>query len=161
MIVVSDSTPLITLMKADKLDILCDLFGEVLIPESVFSEVTTNESFKNEADLIINNEYIRVVEVRNKSQVSFLQRATGLDLGESEAIIYADEEKADLLLMDELAGRTRSSGPRNCADRSGAETKSCRIDVLQESGKPWKYWLSGFSLFYTLASNGILSGSSF
>ncbi len=36
MIVVSDSTPLITLMKAEKLYILQRLFGEVLIPETVF-----------------------------------------------------------------------------------------------------------------------------
>lgn len=42
MIVVSDTTPLITLMKADKLDILHGLFGEVLIPEAVFDELTTN-----------------------------------------------------------------------------------------------------------------------
>ena len=105
MIVVSDTTPLVTLMKADRLDILHSLFGEVLIPEAVFSELTANETFKEEADLIRKSAYIRVVKVQDESKVSFLQRATGLDLGESEAIIYADEAKADLLLMDEMAGR--------------------------------------------------------
>ena len=105
MIVVSDTTPLITLMKAEKLDILHRLFGEVMIPEAVFSEVTGNDTFRNEEDTIRNSDYIKVVKVRDDSQVMFLQRATGLDLGESQAIIYADEVKADLLLMDEVAGR--------------------------------------------------------
>jgi predicted nucleic acid-binding protein len=105
MIVVSDTTPLITLMKAERLSILHSLFGEVRIPEAVFSEVTGNETFKDEAEIIRNSEYIRVVKVRDQRQVEFLQRVTGLDVGESEAIIYADETKADLLLMDEAAGR--------------------------------------------------------
>ncbi|MBQ9419669.1 MAG: DUF3368 domain-containing protein [Synergistaceae bacterium] len=105
MIVVSDTTPLITLMKVGRLNILHNLFGEVRLPEAVFSEATGNESFKNEANIIRNSEYIRVVKVRDKRQVEFLQRVTGLDIGESEAIIYADEVQADLLLMDEAAGR--------------------------------------------------------
>jgi predicted nucleic acid-binding protein len=105
MIVVSDTTPLITLMKVGRLNILHSLFGEVCIPKAVFSEVTGNETFENEADIIRNSEYIKVVMVRDQRQVEFLQRATGLDLGESEAIIYADEIQADLLLMDEAAGR--------------------------------------------------------
>ena len=45
MIVVSDSTPLITLMKVAKLELLHRLFGEVVIPDAVYSEVTTNEEF--------------------------------------------------------------------------------------------------------------------
>ena len=45
MIVVSDSTPLISLMKASQLDILKKLFGDVLIPEAAFSELTTNDAF--------------------------------------------------------------------------------------------------------------------
>lgn len=38
MIVVSDTTPLVTLMKAGRLSILYSLFGEVRIPEAVFQK---------------------------------------------------------------------------------------------------------------------------
>ena len=88
-IVIADTTPLITLMKADKLDVLCSLFGEVLIPEAVFSEITGNNMFRDEADVIKGSNYIRVVKARDKNRVLFFRKVTGLDLGESEAIIYA------------------------------------------------------------------------
>ena len=74
MIVVSDSTPLITLMKAHHLDILHGLFGDVAIPEAVYSEVTVNAEFREEADLIKKSDFIKVVKVSNPNQVSFLQR---------------------------------------------------------------------------------------
>ena len=105
MIVVSDSTPLITLMKAAELDLLHDLFGEIIIPEAVYAELTTNPDFQEEADLINGSDFIVVASVEDKKTVSVLQRATGLDLGESEAIVYADDHHADLLLVDEASGR--------------------------------------------------------
>ena len=105
MIVVADSTPLITLMKALRLDLLRQLFGEIQIPTAVFEELTTNLTYQSEADLIKNSEYIKVVNVTNTDAVSILRRATGLDRGECEAIVYADEVKANLLLMDEAKGR--------------------------------------------------------
>ena len=43
MIVVSDTTPLISLLKISRLDLLEKLFGEVLIPSAVFNELTTDE----------------------------------------------------------------------------------------------------------------------
>lgn len=101
MIVVSDTTPLISLLKINRLDLLEKLFGEVLIPEAVFNELTVDERFQLEAKLIRQKKFIAVKPVNNLESVSILKRATGLDQGESEAIVLTDELKADLLLMDE------------------------------------------------------------
>lgn len=105
MIVVSDTTPLISLMKASRLDVLQQLFGEVLIPTAVFNELTSNESFQEEAQQIRNCPFIRVVSVSETKAVDVLRRSTGLDLGESEAIVFADDSNANVLLMDEAKGR--------------------------------------------------------
>ncbi|MBQ9388565.1 MAG: DUF3368 domain-containing protein [Synergistaceae bacterium] len=105
MIVVSDSTPLITLMKAAQLNILHDLFGEIVIPEAVHRELTVNPAYADEAEQINSSEFIRVISVEDRKTVFVLQRTAGLDLGESEAIVYADENNADLLLVDETSGR--------------------------------------------------------
>jgi predicted nucleic acid-binding protein len=108
MIVVSDTTPLISLLKIQHLDLLEKLFGQVLIPQAVFRELTSDERFKNEADQITDSKFISVKTVKNAASVNILKRATGLDKGESEAIVLTDELKADLLLMDEAKGRAVS-----------------------------------------------------
>lgn len=41
MIVFSDTTPLSELAKVGKLDLLRDVFGQVIIPQEVYTEVTT------------------------------------------------------------------------------------------------------------------------
>ena len=109
MIVVSDTTPLILLLKISRLDLLEKLFGEVLIPSAVFNELTTDERFQLEANQIRQEKFIVVKEVNNLESVSILKRATGLDQGESEAIVLTDELNAELLLMDEAKGRNVSS----------------------------------------------------
>ena len=38
MIVISDTTPIISLLKAEQLEVLEALFGEVFIPEAVYEE---------------------------------------------------------------------------------------------------------------------------
>jgi hypothetical protein len=48
MIVVSDATPIISFLKINRLDILGKLFGEVLLPEAVYEELTSNQDFQEE-----------------------------------------------------------------------------------------------------------------
>ena len=105
MIVVADTTPLISLMKIDKLALLQSLFGKVYIPEAVYQELVRNPLFEREALIVKNCEYICVIKISDERAVRILRRATGLDLGESEAIVLTDEQQADLLLMDEAKGR--------------------------------------------------------
>lgn len=105
MIVISDTTPIITLSKIKRLDLLQKLFKNILIPQAVYSELTSNVQFQNEADAINDAKYIQVVDVYDVKAVELLRRATGLDLGESEAIIFTDNCKAELLLIDEVKGR--------------------------------------------------------
>ena len=105
MIVISDTTPIISLLKINQLELLNHLFGEVQVPDAVYEELISNTKFQKEAEKILGAEYIKKVVVEDKKSVTLLRRATGLDAGESEAIILSDEIKADLLLMDELKGR--------------------------------------------------------
>lgn len=106
MIVISDTTPIISLMKANRLDLLRKLYGKVLIPNAVYKELTENATFAKEARIIKDIDYLTVVAVENEKSVSVLRNVTGLDAGESEALIMYDEQKADLLLMDEHKGRS-------------------------------------------------------
>lgn len=105
MIVVSDTTPLISLMKIGRLGLVEQLFGEVQIPEAVYAELITNPQFSEEAQQIQGSSFIKRVVVNDSKSVDLLRRATGLDKGESEAIILSDIYHADLLLMDEIKGR--------------------------------------------------------
>ena len=105
MIVVSDTTPLISLLKINRLDLLEKLYGSVLIPKAVFNELTSNENYQVEADTIYQSKFIESREVSNTQAVQILQAFTTLDLGESEAIILSQEVNADVLLMDESKGR--------------------------------------------------------
>jgi len=98
--VISNSSPLIFLSAVGLLNLLKEEFGEILVPEAVYKEVTSNDlKGSNE---VKNAAWIRVQKLANKRSLSFYPV---LDEGEEKAIILAIEQKADLLLIDDLAGR--------------------------------------------------------
>ena len=105
MIVISDTTPIITLIKINRIDLLEKLFGEVFIPEAVFRELTTNTAFADEAEIVKASSFLKIKTVQNQQSLSILQAVSGLDDGESEAIILAGELGSDALIIDERKGR--------------------------------------------------------
>ena len=105
MIVISDTTPIISLMKTNRLHILKEMFNIVYIPNAVYKELIENKNYSKEAELIKDCDFIKVIKIENEKSASILMNFTGLDAGESEAIILADEKQSDVLLMDEHKGR--------------------------------------------------------
>ena len=105
MIVIADTSPIISLLKINRLDLLSELFGSIFIPEAVYNELTQNEKYHIEAELIIHSNFIENKQVSDVQSVSILQNVVLLDNGESEAIILFNELNAQLLLIDERRGR--------------------------------------------------------
>lgn len=148
MIVIADTTPVISLLKIERLSLLQQLFGEVFIPDAVYAELTSDKRFADEAYAVASASYMKPVSVSNPGAVRILRMAEGLDQGESEAIVLTDELKADVLLMDEAKGRAVSGrmgitvmgtvGILISAYEDGLitseEARTC-IDGLQKSGR--------------------------
>jgi len=101
--IVSNSTPLIALSRIGKLELLREYFNELHIPKEVYDEVVTRGGVLCGAMEIKDAEWIKVEKVTNKIAVESL--CTDVDKGEAEAIILAKERDAELLLIDDYAGR--------------------------------------------------------
>lgn len=104
MIVVSDTSPITSLAGIGELELLQKLYSKVIIPQSVYNEMTAIDRTVPGTFEVQTLEWIETWPVSNVSRVEELQSA--LDPGEAEAIILAMELNAELLIMDERPGRT-------------------------------------------------------
>jgi predicted nucleic acid-binding protein len=95
------------------LELLRDLYGRVLIPESVAEEIRIGERRQIYKPFLSTTDWIEVRKVTHREQV--VQLLSDLDLGEAEAIALCLEVGAHLLLVDERIGR-------NTATRKGIKT---------------------------------------
>lgn len=101
--IISDSSPLISLARIGRLDLLRRLYGELVVPQAVWHEITVQGAGQAGAEEIRLASWIKTLTVENDELVLALQRDLGA--GESEAIALALEKQVDLLLMDERLGR--------------------------------------------------------
>ncbi|MEK7256196.1 MAG: DUF3368 domain-containing protein [Bacteroidota bacterium] len=104
MIIVSDTSPISNLFKIGRLDLLRQVFGKVILPQAVMTELLELEKRGIDLSPIKNAEWIEIKAVQEQAKVQvFLAKM--IDEGESEAIVLAKELAADFLLIDEALGR--------------------------------------------------------
>ena len=100
--IVSNASPLINLARIGKLDLLRELYGELIIPEAVWHEVVVEGAGQPGSDEVKTSQWIKRQAVTNRQLQQALRQE--LDAGEAEAIALAVELNAELLLMDEHLG---------------------------------------------------------
>ena len=99
--IISNTTPIITLLTISKLELLKELYGKLIIPQGVFEEIEEGKNKDYYTDLSL----IDWIEIKSISDKEPLKYISDLDKGEAEVIILANEIKADLVIIDEKAGR--------------------------------------------------------
>jgi len=97
-VIVSNASPLIVLLRVNRLSILRELFEKVIIPEAVYEEITTKEHERLIFDRL---EWIESRSVTDVELTAFLEKL--IDRGEAEAIVLAKELNATLLIDDAKA----------------------------------------------------------
>lgn len=100
MILIADASALIALATCDSLDLLEAIFGDVLVPEAVYSEVA--EVDKPQSLRLKKYLYgkVRAVDMQR-----FVYLDAFADAGETQAMLLYKEVGADFLLIDDMRGR--------------------------------------------------------
>ena len=101
MILIADSSALISLAICDSLNLLELLFKEVKVPRAVYIEVSKKS--KKEADKLSDYLINKIVDIVNNSD--FIIKEGTIEVGELEAMILYKQLKANWLLVDDRRAR--------------------------------------------------------
>ncbi len=105
MTVVSDSSPLITLAKIGRLDVLNHLYQTITITPQVYEEVVLHGSGLKGSAEVATCKWIEVKSIENVGALAAAREKFGLGIGETSAIILGWELSASLVLIDEIKAR--------------------------------------------------------
>lgn len=99
--VVSNTTPILSLLKINKLELLKELYEKVIIPQAVYQEIEAGRDWV----YYINLSKLDWIEIRPLKHPQALDYLFDLDRGEAEVLILAREISADLVILDETLAR--------------------------------------------------------
>lgn len=97
MIIVSNTSPLSSLAKIDRLILLQQIYNKIIIPEAVYYELTDIRAGENVNNAIKKATCIETEQITNLPLM--IQLESTLDKGEAEAIALAVELRANQLII--------------------------------------------------------------
>lgn len=101
--VICDTSPLILLAKIGRLELLFQLYGQVLVPVSVLDEIRGRSTEETTAiESLVENQ---ALEIQRGSPEALERVPADLGAGEREAIALAMETEADIVVLDDREGR--------------------------------------------------------
>lgn len=105
--VICNSSPIIGLSKLGYLNLLWELFDEVIIPEAVFREIVYGNAVQHagalELEMAVREQKVTVYKVENQTMVEQLQGR--LHRGEVEVIVGAKELGIRTVIIDDRSAR--------------------------------------------------------
>jgi predicted nucleic acid-binding protein len=104
-IVLSDSSPLISLSKIGLVELLPQLYDKVTITPEVYAEVVVSGGGRPGASEIAKATWIEVKPAKRTGEISQAKDRFPLGVGELSTILLALELGADLILIDDLTAR--------------------------------------------------------
>lgn len=141
MIVIADTAPVNYLILIEAIELLPRLYAEILIPQAVLTELVAPRSPIQVKRWAENNpDWLRVEQAQPEN---LKETPSFLDAGEHEAIALAKSLHADLLIIDDRAGRreaqrlnlavTGTLGVLLAASRRGLIQLDTAINRLQQT----------------------------
>ena len=104
---VSDTSPICYLILIEAIDLLPQIYGQVIIPTAVHTELSSSKAPGKVRDWMKEKpEWMTVQKVLATSDAALSR----LDIGECEAILLAESLLADVVLIDERAARDVATG---------------------------------------------------
>lgn len=143
MLVVADSSPLIVLIQIGHIEVLPALFGQVVVPPAVLAELRSPHRPPE-----VRRFCLRLPPWLVEKAPAVIEPIPSLHAGETAAISLAKELQADLLLIDEKAGR-RAASDRNIPLTGtigvlefAAEQNLLELEAAFEKVKQTDFWIS-------------------
>ncbi len=105
MIAVSNSSPLVSLARIGRLNLLASFYKRILIPVEVYNEVTVAGRGLPGAEEVRKANWIEVASRESLVDPSLEEACRNLGAGERGAILLAKSLQADVVLLDEWKAR--------------------------------------------------------
>ena len=98
---VSNTTPIISLSSIGKIEILKDIFQEIIIPQAVYDEIKAKKGYGYRE---VDSSFIKIASIQKQKYNEIPLEL--LDIGEAQTIMLSKEINADNTLIDEQLGYT-------------------------------------------------------